>query len=65
MELTKTQQETISSLEERLDDIVWEHLYYGDNPPQEVIELMREGVELNIDVKLKPYKGLYHPNYRD
>ena len=65
MELTKTQQETIQSLEQRMEDYLWGTLYYGDNPSEEVWSLYREGVELSFSVSLKPYEGFCHPNYKD
>ena len=65
MNLTQTQQDTLSSLEKRLEEYLWGTLYYGENPCEEVWNLYKEGVELSFSVSLKPYEGFCHPNYQD
>ena len=59
--LTPTQQTIITRLEERLEDLLWEEQYYGENPNQELWELYNQGLEVTFNVKLKTYEGYNSP----
>jgi len=58
MNLTETQRQTITKLEDTLSELLWDEVYY-ENPDKDVISLYEEGVELNFEVKLKPYVGIH------
>ena len=60
MELSQKQKQDIQNLKEELETQLWEDTYYGETPNKKVVELFREGVELNYEVTITPYEGVEH-----
>ena len=64
MELSQDQKLTICQIENDLSEYLWEQTYYVD-PNTQVHTLFNQGVELYFEVKVIPYVGKEHPEYKD